>query len=665
MALNNRALLETLSADRALASAMVFPHRHPQASPAFHVEVMDAWRSADEFLLIEAFREAGKSTLAEEFLCLEAAYGNFWYCLVIGETYTKACQRLEAIKYEATHNMKLLNLFGRLQGSTWNENKAEFSNGALIEAMGWEQEFRSMKHRDRRPDRAYCDDIENRERVRDSAAVDVTMRKLYMQLIPAMDKERRKIRWTGTPLAPDCAVVRLRNDPSWAHLSFPIASGDLDDPATEATWAARYPMPWIRAERDRYSRAGMLREFMQEYMLVAEGEGGKPFAPELLVESMEPAASWMPRRIIVDPARTSDPTSSAMTGWVAVSRVGTRIYVHASGGAYWKPDETVTGALDLVDKYGAADLNIERNSLDDWLMQPMRAEILRRGRAYQVNAILAPREMSKGQFIMGLQPFLKAREIILVGGKVAHPQLVSQLTNFPLGKIDVLNALAYVLRVFAGRPVYEDDFSPEILARHLEPSQAAQLVLAVNSTAQEIAAALVSVEGRRLLVLADWVSSLPARDAIADILAVVKAAYPNRRLTVWVPAEVLEQSTRNPLALALVASKLVANRGPHAATSRGALSPYIRLTVQGRRALLVDPRARNTAIGMAGGYCYALRPDGAPLSEPERGPYRTLLEALECLTGALEVAHDSALPEGAYMGTNAQGQTYMTALPRR
>jgi hypothetical protein len=94
-------LLEKISNDRALGSAMLFAHRHPQESAAMHVEMMDLWRSADEFVLIEAFRDAAKSTIAEEAITMEGCFGNFHYMLLIGETYTKACQRLAAIDYDA------------------------------------------------------------------------------------------------------------------------------------------------------------------------------------------------------------------------------------------------------------------------------------------------------------------------------------------------------------------------------------------------------------------------------------------------------------------------------------------------------------------------------------------------------------------------------------
>src|SRR5712664_2796331 len=101
MSLQDKALLRAISEDRALGSAMLFGHRHEYATPDFHVTILDLWRSADEFVLIEAFREGAKTTLAEEFLLMEAAYGNFFYTVIFGETYAKACQKIEAIGYEA------------------------------------------------------------------------------------------------------------------------------------------------------------------------------------------------------------------------------------------------------------------------------------------------------------------------------------------------------------------------------------------------------------------------------------------------------------------------------------------------------------------------------------------------------------------------------------
>lgn len=662
----NAQALRVISEDRALASAMVFPHRHPQASPAFHVEIMDLWRADDEFVLIEAFREGAKSTLSEEFLLLEACFGNFGYCIIFGETYTKACQRLEAIKFEALKNQKLGALFGKLKaaGNVWNENQIELMNGVMIEAHGWEEEIRGFKWHDLRPDRAYLDDIENAERVKDSKAVDKTVKKLVLELMPAMDKEKGKIRVTGTPLAEDCLISRLRDNQDWTTRKYPICNGDIDDPKTQALWPERYPMDWIRKKRDQAERMGQLRGFLQEYMLMAIGTADKPFEEEHIREIAIDPAPWLPKTLVVDPARTANVASSDRTGRVVLSRLGTRIYVHASSGEYWKPDEIISDAFETSRKYGAATVAIEKNSLDEWLLQPMRAEMLRRGELLPLKPILAPQDRSKEAFIMGLQPFFEAGDIVLVGGKGQHPQLVAEVLNFPSGKRDILNALAYAQRVFSGVPVYED-FGQYNLIDGYEPSSRHPMAVAFNANGNETTAVLAAVEGERLVAVADWVSPVPPAQAVPDIMQLIRAAFPRANVQAWLPADVMDQQDRMPLMAAMRAAKLIPMRGAYPTMARGALSPLIRTEMKGKRLFLVDSNARHSMNALAGGYVFPMSKTGQQGSEPERGPHRTLIEGLECAAHVICSRGNDALPEGVSYATNPQGAQYLTSLPRR
>lgn len=664
--LTSAATLRVISEDRALASAMVFPHRHPQASPPCHVEVMDLWRSQDELVLIEMFREGGKSTLSEEFLLLEACFGNFGYCIIVGENYTKACQRLEAIKFEATRNMKLLTLFGKLRtaGCVWNENQIELANGVMIEAHGWEEEFRGFKWHDRRPDRAYLDDIENKERVKDKNAVDASMRKIYLELKPAMDKEKGKIRVTGTPLAEDCMITRMRTNADWTSRSYPICNGDIDDPETESLWPERYPMEWVRKERDQAERAGQLRGFLQEYMLLAIGAQDKPFESEHIREIALDPAPWLPKTLIMDPARTADAKKSDRTGRVVLSRLGTKIFVHASSGEYWKPDQIIADAFDTSRRFDAANVAIEKNSLDEWLMQPMRAEMLRRGETLPLKAIQAPQDRSKEQFIMGLQPFFEAGDVVLVGGQGQHAQLVAEILNFPSGKRDILNALAYAQRVFSGVPVYED-FGQWNVVEGYEPDQRNPMALCFNATGSETSAVLLAVEGDRFVAVADWISPVPPAQAVPDIVRLVRAAFPRARCTPWLPADVMDQQERMPLMAALRAANFTPMRAAYPTMARGALSPAIRTEMKGKRLLLVDTNARHTLNALAGGYCFPVTKSGQVSQEPERGAHRTLIEGLECAAHVIMSSAGNSLPDDLYSATNPHGAKYFTSLPRR
>jgi len=669
--LDNQDFLRELSGDRALASTIIFGHRHPQATPAFHVEMMDLWRSAHEFIVIEAFREAGKSTLSEEFLLLEACFQNFRYALIFGETYTKAVQRLEAIKHEALRNPLLTQLFGNLKGKPWSENQVCLSNGVLIEAHGWEEEIRGYKHLDARPDRAYLDDIENKTMVSTTAQVDANWRKLNTELIPALDKERRKIRVTGTPLADDSLLKRCQDSKEWIVAKFPqvVAPGAqgneaVDHPGARSLWNERYPLDHIRRERDRFADGGLLREWVQEYQLIAAQTQGKPFVEEQLAFQDLAPLTYSPRVLIVDPARTTNIGKSDRTGRVVVSRIGTRIYVHESSGEYWKPDQVVADCFDTSDRHDDAEVAIERNSLDEWLMQPLRAEMLRRRRTLPLQAILAPSDRSKEQFILGLQPFFKAGDIILVGGKSKHQQLVQEILNFPSGKRDILNALAYAQRVFGGQPIYNEFGQENISFQHrVEPKST--LVLGVMGTTSETCAVLLEVRGRHLIAVHDFASSLTDSDALNDIFALLRAAYPNRTIDVWCPADLHDMAGRVALMDALRLAHVSIHRGGYASACRGILSDSMRTTIEGQRLFMVADSCKGIMNALASGYRMSIQRDGRPGGEPEKNLSRTLMTALECMVQPIVAGHlGNTLPEGFGAARNAQGTPYFSALRR-
>lgn len=656
----DKQLLYSMSMDRALAQAMLFSHRHKQATPPFHLRIFDLWRSSNEYVSIEAFREGGKTTLSEEFLIIEALFHNFNYLLIFGETYTKACQRITAIKHEIINNPVISKLFGnqRKSSNVWAENKILLANGVFIEAHGWEEEIRGYKYLDFRPDRAYLDDIETLERVRSTGAVDSNWRKIHLELIPAMDKDSGKIRMTGTPLADDCLLTRARGSENWVSEQFPIC--DLE--YKESLWPGRYSIDWIKRRRDQFAAEGLLRSFLQEYMLVPMGAQAKPFSEEDLVFEPQPPRAIAPATVILDPARTTDIKSSDQTGFVVVRRVGSRFYVLDSNGAYWKPDEIISNAYRLSHEHEDCTIAIEKNSLDEWLLQPMRAYALTHGQFSPIKALNAPQDRTKAEFILGLQAFFKSGSIVLCGGREAHKVLVSQILNFPSGKRDVLNALAYVLRIYSGVLVYPE-FSEQNIRYEYAPARGDSLLLALNSTNSHTTAVLLACSGLSYAVLADWVSDLMPGDMVPDVAALVRSAYPGYRLSAYAPLDVMERIGRNPLAVACAAVKLPLRAGDSIVQSRQGLTELMRTQRRGVRMFSVCDSARMTIAALAQEYQWAVRANGERAPEPERGAHKTLIEAVECL---IQQAKSATVLENSFSNNsvNINGVPYMSALAR-
>ncbi len=666
MSVQDKALLRAISEDRALGSAMLFAHRHEFKTPDFHVSMMDLWRAADPFVMIEAFREGAKTTLAEEFLSMEGCYGNFRYCVIFGETYSKACQKIEAIAYELRTNIKVRKLFGNALAKKPIENKIWFTSGALIECAGWEQEVTGFKYHESRPDRFYLDDVENEERVRETTAVDATLRKLYKEIIPAGDKARLKVRVTETPRAADCLVTRLRNNPDWLCASFPIVKSgrDMDDPQAESAWPDKYPLEWIRMRRDQFERVGMLRQFQQEYLLNVESTEVKPFSEEMLRSVDVAPAAWLPRKVIYDPARTSNAASSCRYGKVVVSRLGSKIIVHESSGSFWQPDECRADLFATMEKHKCSEAGIEKNSLDEYLLQPIRYEMLRRGVVFPLRALQAPQDRDKEAFIMGLQPFFKAGDVVLVGGRGMHPQLVAEILNFPAGKLDTLNALAYALRMFSGEPVYQD-FGEANVGPAPEQKGMGKLVTCWNASAAEVVCAVLIRSSRHFYVARDFAAGGPTADAVKAILSEIRAHYPRSTLEAYVPADLHDSWQRIPLVPALRAERLTPWRGENVVLARGKLVDAIRTTIRQTRLLTVAKDAPRTCAALSEGYKYPIGAAGKQAAEPEPGMARLMAEAIECAHAVIARGFDETDGKGANFATNPQGFRYHTALPTR
>lgn len=265
---------------------------------------------------------------------------------------------------------------------------------------------------------------------------------------------------------------------------------------------------------------------------------------------------------------------------------------------------------------------------------------------------------------MGAQPFFQAGDIILVGGAGAHPQLKAEILNFPSGKRDILNALAYFQRVFAGSPVYEE-FGEWHVIDGYEPSQQHAMALCFNAAGADTTAALIVIEGERMVVVADWITPAAPAQVVPDVAQLVRAAFPRARVTAWLPADVLDQADRMAIVPALRAAKLNPMRGGYVSVARGALSPGLRTESRGKRLFLVDQNATHTLSALAGGYNYPVTKSGKKESLPEQGPHRTLMEGIEAAVYVLCSRANDVLPDGVHTAVNPQGASYLTSLPRR
>lgn len=642
-----------LHGDRVLAHETLFPHRHPNKTQPFHREMILDWHDTECRKSIDlAFRGSAKSTIAEEAVTIMAGFRQFKNALVVGETVERANERVHAIKTEIETNDHLLRLFGDLKGPTWADGELVLSNRVRIKALGRGQALRGIKFEDTRPDAVFFDDIETMESVADNERRKKTARWFFAELLPACDPNAF-VRGAATPLDIDALAVKLMSAEGWRHKVFPIEYIDKEG-KRQATWPDRFPLKMVDQLRDTFSKQGLYGDFEREYMCMTRGEKTRTFREQYF--KVEPQVrTWQAVYAMFDPARTVK-TTSAMTGFASWSWIRNRLVVWDAWGKHLLPNEIV----DEIFKCGLSTdlppvwIGVEEDGLNEFLLQPIRTEQVRRGTSIPFRSMKAPK--GKMDFIGSLQPYFKAGEVIFAK---ELPDLKSQLLNFPTGLIDVPNALAYAMKLKPGAPIY-DDFTSANIVEDLKKVPGARTWLAMQPIRGGIGGALVQWKDGIFYVLADWFRE---GDIVTVMPYLVQDAYleaGHRVAAVFAPAQFEGRYGNEGVVPAARRIPMDVQRGASPTAGRMALSEALKRTRSGFPVVRVSSRATWTLNGFAGGYCQYVDKDGLLRAEAENGPYRAIMEAVEVFVG---MAMESTVVEAEELryDVTSQGRRFISA----
>jgi hypothetical protein len=665
--MDRRELLLEIGRDDALAHEVLFAERHLDETPRFHDEMIRAWHSDAPRVLTMAFRGSAKSTRAEEAICIAAARHAVENVVILAESEQRAIDRVRSIKFEFENNEALQTLFDVRPGAMWGDKKIVLSNNVIIQGYGRGQSLRGVKYLNARPDLIFLDDIETEETVLTPASRDKVKSWFYKTVIGSL-RPGGRIRVAATPLDPDALAVNLARDPTWTAKTYPIEHVSPTTAARLPTWPSRFPLDAIDRLKDEFLSAGKHDAFMQEYMCEAVDPSTRVFLPEYF-RHVPRAPSWHAVYAVYDPARTVKQTS-ATTGKVVFSWIGSKLVVWEADAQKWLPDQLVEDVFDVCSRFNPVLVAVEETGLSEWIMQPLRREQVRRGVLVPLRALNAPR--GKLDFIRGLQPFFKAGQLEFAGDAVGVQTLKRQLLAFPTGDIDAPNALAYALTLQPQQPVY-DAFDGDVhIADHAELIPGAPPWLAVNADATLTTAILCQVQRGATRVLCDWMREGDPGVALSDILkeARLEVASPRHRLaprsgsplpTLRLVAPPEHWGDYDTIGLRAAASRLVneLTRGGDLRQGREELRTAMTHSVHGSPAFLVSPRATWTLRALAGGHAYRQHKTAQELAS---GPYALLMAGLEAFAGLLRAGDE--VDTAGHFSYTPEGRRYLSALAR-
>ncbi len=630
-------IVKLLATDPFMAHEIFFEKRHPQKSAPFHAAMLRDWYSADPKIVQAVFRGGAKSTIGEEAAALIPLLGLSKNFIIVGSSEPRAKERLEAIKHEYEYNEHIHQIFGNVEGPTWGATKIVLSNHSCIQALGWSQSMRGIKHYDWRPDFLWIDDPEDDEDVCTPEARLKVIKRLLSVVIPAVDAPNRRMRVTGSILDNSSLIPTLSSLPDWKARNYPVKYLDVHG-QWQASWPDRKPLEEIDKLEDEYTRLGQYSIFEKEYMCKASVSETKKFNPSTF-RSSPITRSYEPIHAVYDPARTTDPTKSAHTGKVVYSWYQNKLLIWESSGNFWSPSDIVTDIFKTNSLYSPISIGIEQDGLHEFIFQPIRHEQTKLGILIPITPLKAPR--GKLEFISGLQPFFSAGEIIFVPDNHSHQELINQLTSFPSGKIDIPNALAYALspQMKLGQPVF-DNFSISHIDPSVHPIPNFPLTLAVNSESGITTAILIQIVRGQTRILDDWVAEGDPGTTLRDLCQYARhalaASHPSSpQSSSYTPFNLVAPPAHwrlygtvgmRPAAKALPATLI---KGQEVPSAREVARTALNTIAHAQPSLVLSPAAVWTRKAFLGGYRFDIDPRKLlTQKDPAPGIYRTLMDGL-------------------------------------
>ena len=644
-------LLSRFYADRYLAHTFLFAHRRPQKSPEFHREMICDWHSAHPRVLDMVFRGGAKSTIAEEAVCIQAGFREFKNALFLGANKERAVERLRAVKAEIENNDRFRMVFGDLIGPTWADDELVFSNGRRILALGRGQSLRGTKWEDLRPDLAFADDLEDRAEAWTEAGREKVFYWFTRDLIPAGDTSLR-VRVAATPLDPRALPMRLARTKGWLVHTYPIYYKDQETGEDVSSWPERFPIGTIKELEDSFKTSGDIEGFNSEYMCQASSPETKPFKKEML--RVEPRVRiYQPTYAMIDPARTVGP-KAATTGGAIWSWIGPKLVVWDAFARRMMPDEIINVLFEIHENHHPIQIGFEEDGLNQWALQPIRQEQVRRGVALPLRAVKAPR--GKLDFIRGLQPFFQAREVEFAK---PLPDLEEQLLNFPSGDIDAPNALAYAPRIRPGAPIYDSFRNAHI--EEIQPMQGKPVWLCLNASTSSLTAVAAQVLDGALRIFADYVYEGEPAECLPRLVADASVEF-GRDLRLSAGPRHFEKYNNVGLVSAALRLLKEVRNGVTPDSGRIWIAGALDRHARGYPAILVDPKAQWTLNAFLGGYSRVLLKQGQLAEYAEEGSYRLLMEGLESFCGLMEYGLGGDGQRARFNAETPQGRPYRSML---
>jgi len=439
-----------------------------------HNEIFSLIDSGYKRVVIAAPRGIGKTSIVRARIIRDILFRKVHFVVYISHSETMAIMQTENIKSELMGNPTIKKFFGDVTVSYSKTGDETFSKKSWVAfgdvfvlPRGAKQQVRGLNWRNHRPDLIIIDDLEDIKEVKNEQLRFELKQWFFGDVMKSIDKYRND--WTviyiDTLKHEDSLLQTLLDSQDWIGTTLSVCDDDLVSKVPDYMTTEE-----IKAEYESALEKGVVDTFYMELMNKATGGKHAPFKAEYFRhynEDDEFFVKLLEERqietvVLVDPGRTKTAHSAdtAIVG-IGVDLRGNRLFIRDIVARPMTPDELYAEMFAMADRLEARVIGVEDKGLKEFIQQPIKNEMMRRGKMYELIWLIPRRgveEAGKVERIRSLVPYY--RQGLVYHNKQVCSILEQQLLSFPKAKKwDVMDVTAYIVEMMdvGGRFFYPKD----------------------------------------------------------------------------------------------------------------------------------------------------------------------------------------------------------------
>lgn len=452
-------LIADCSASTKLCAKVLFPDYFESPFSKLADQIFDVLDDENERrVVIAAPRGFGKTSIVMiPYAARRILYMMKRFIVPVSNSLTLAEMQSENLKQALVTNPLIHKIFGNVRMGKVDKDettetfskKAWVANGyTIVLPRGSFQQVRGLLFRGRRPDEIIVDDLEDTETIDNEEVRKKRRRWFYGDLLQCFSKYDKsgRIIYIDTLKHEDSQLADLKDKKGWTTVWLQGCDENFKSLAPEYMTDEE-----IAAMVEEYRASGIMDVFYREIMNIPINPEDAMFNKKYYKYYSEEENNLnndpnVETYILADFAKTVNKQSaeSAVVG-VGLDMINNKIYIRDIVNGKFHPDELYDEIFWMAERLQATTIAPETNGLEDYIIYPLKNEMLRRGKVYEIFPIRAVGK--KEERASWLVPLYR-KGLIFHNSNGCCEVLESQQSTCPYNKYwDVLDATAHLTKL--------------------------------------------------------------------------------------------------------------------------------------------------------------------------------------------------------------------------